>query len=136
MAAGWGSCKQPGGVCGYARTTPERAQETLDVTLHEIEHFADDLEASELERWQVRIQSGLIMEQESSASRASSLASDFYQLGRTMTTEELEAIIEGLTVQQVRDHWVARPANQYRLVTLGPEPLDFSPTAADTPNRC
>lgn len=132
VAASCHSFKQAAGVFGYAGTTPERAQETLDVTLHEIEHFADDLEASELERWQVRIQSGLIMEQESSASRASSIASDFYQLGRIITTEELESIIEGLTVEQVRDFWVARPANEYRLVTLGPEPLTFPQTTADT----
>ncbi|MEM1068231.1 MAG: pitrilysin family protein [Planctomycetota bacterium] len=125
VAASCHSLKKSAGVFGYAGTTPERAQETLDVTLHEIEHLPDDLESSELERWQVRIQSSLIMEQESSASRASSLASDFYQLGRTMTTEELEAIIEGLTVDQVRDYWVSRPANRYRLVTLGPEPLNL-----------
>lgn len=133
VAASCHSLKNAAGVFGYAGTTPERAQETLDVTIAEIEHFADELDASELERWQVRIQSSLIMEQESSASRASSLASDFYQLGRAMTTEELEAIIEGLTVDQIRDYWVARPANHYRLVTLGPEPLTVPKTAAITP---
>ena len=84
------SMKHCAGVFGYAGTTPERAQETLDVTLREIEHLCDDLDAGELERWQVRIQSLLIMEQESSASRASSLASDYYQIGRPMTTAELE----------------------------------------------
>ena len=85
------SLKRTGGVFCYAGTTPGRAQETLDVTLAEIEHLIDDLNPSELERWKVRIQSSLIMEQESSASRASSLASDHYQLGRAMPTEELEA---------------------------------------------
>jgi len=115
-----------GGVFGYAGTTPERAQETLDVTFHEIKHFVDDLEPSELDRWKVRIESGLIMEQESSRSRASSLASDFLQLGRVMTTEELESEIESLTLDNVRDYWNANPPQQFRIVTLGPEPL--SPT--------
>jgi predicted Zn-dependent peptidase len=124
------SLKNAAGVFGYAGTTPERAQETLDVTIREIENLAKDLDPSELERWQVRIQSSLIMEQESSASRASSLASDFYQLGRAMTTEELEAIIEALTVQQVRDDWLSRLPFRYRLVTLGPEPLTIPGAAA------
>ncbi len=119
------SMKHAGGVFGYAGTTPERAQETLDVTLGEIEHLIDTLEPSELERWQVRIQSSLIMEQESSASRASSLASDHYQIGRAMTTEELESIIESLTLDQIRDYWIANPAQRYRIVTLGPDPLSI-----------
>jgi len=115
-----------GGVFGYAGTTPERAQETLDVTFHEIKHFVDDLQSSELERWKVRIESSLIMEQESSRSRASSLSSDFLQLGRVMTTAELESEIESLTLNDVRDYWLANPPQQFRVVTLGPDPL--SPT--------
>ena len=119
------------GVFGYAGTTPARAQETLDVSLHEIEHLADDLCQDELERWQVRIQSSLIMEQESSASRASSLASDFYQIGRAMTTEELESLIESLTLDEIRDYWLAHVPERYRIVTLGPDPLSVpSPQAA------
>ncbi len=112
-----------GGVFGYAGTTPERAQETLDVTLHEVKHLIDDLEQSELDRWKVRIESGLIMEQESSRSRASSLASDFLQIGRVITTEELEVAIESLTLDQIRDYWTEHPPEKMRIVTLGPDEL-------------
>lgn len=117
------SLKNGGGVFGYAGTTPERAQETLDVTLHEIEHLLDDIDSSELERWKVRIESGLIMEQESSASRASSMASDYYQLGRPITTVELETLIESLKLDDIREYWSAKPPRDYRIVTLGPKPL-------------
>ncbi|QDT07213.1 Peptidase M16 inactive domain protein [Rubripirellula lacrimiformis] len=117
------SLKHCGGVFGYAGTTPERAQETLDVTLREIEHLVDDLESGELERWKVRIQSGLIMEQESSASRAASLASDWYQIEKVMTTEEIEDVIESLTLDDVRGYWCDHPPGDYRIVTLGPDPL-------------
>lgn len=123
VAASCHSMQRSAGVFGYAGTTPARAQETLDVCLHEIERLADDLCEDELQRWQVRIQSSLIMEQESSASRASSLASDFYQIGRAMTTEELESLIESLTLDQIRDYWLAHRPDQYRIVTLGPSPL-------------
>lgn len=117
------SMKHAGGVFGYAGTTPERAQETLDVSVREIEQLTEGLDQAELDRWKVRIESGLIMEQESSASRAASLASDFYQIGRAMTTEELEAKIESLTLDQVRDYWLAHRPQAYRIVTLGPETL-------------
>jgi predicted Zn-dependent peptidase len=126
------SLKNGGGVFGYAGTTPERAQETLDVTIHEIESLLDDLESSELERWKVRIESGLIMEQESSASRASSMASDFYQLGRPMTTAELETLIESLTLDDIRDYWSANPPKDYRIVTLGPNPLTIPESSEST----
>ena len=127
------SMKRGAGIFGYAGTTPERAQETLDVTLGEIEHLCDDLDPGELERWQIRIQSLLIMEQESSASRASSLASDYYQVGRPVPTSELEVAIESLTLDQVRDYWLSHPASRYRIVTLGPEPLS-PPTSIQQSN--
>ena len=106
----------------YAGTTPERAQQTLDVTLREISHLVDDLNEAELRRWQTRIQSLLIMEQESSAPRASSLASD-YQIGHPISTKELESAIEALTLDQVREYWKAHPPGDYRIVTLGPDRL-------------
>ncbi|MDE0865749.1 MAG: pitrilysin family protein [Rubripirellula sp.] len=126
------SLKNGGGVFGYAGTTPERAQETLDVTLHEIEHLIEDIELSELERWKVRIESGLIMEQESSASRTSSLASDFYQIGRPITTDELETTIESLTLDDVRHYWSANPPSDYRIVTLGPNALTIPNSSEST----
>ncbi len=123
VSASCHSLRHCGGVFGYAGTTPERAQETLDVTRREIEHMIDDLEEGELERWKVRIQSGLIMEQESSASRAGSIASDWYQIGRVMTTEEIESKIESLTLDDVRGYWTDHPPCDYRIVTLGPDRL-------------
>ena len=123
VAASCHSLPTVGGVFGYAGTTPQRAQETLDVTVGEIQQLADDLQPEELERWKVRIESSLIMEQESSASRASSLASDYYQLGRVMPTEELERSIEALSLEDVREYWRAHPPAGLRVVTLGPQPL-------------
>ena len=123
VAASCHSLKHAGGVFGYAGTTPERAQETLDVTLHEIENLTTDLQPGELDRWKVRIQSALIMEQESSASRASSLVSDQYQIGRPLTTDELESKIESLTLEDVRNYWDSHQPGDYRFVTLGPQAL-------------
>ncbi len=118
------SLRNAAGVFGYAGTVPGRAQETLDVTLHEIAHLTDDVRPDELQRWKVRIQSSLIMEQESSASRASSLAADYDQLGRVMTMEELESRIDGLTLDDVCGYWNAHRPSNYRIVTSGPDELN------------
>lgn len=112
-----------GGVFGYAGSTPDKIQETFDVTFGEIKNLTEDLADAELDRWKVRIESLLIMEQESSASRASSLASDRYQIGRAMPTEELSQLIESLTLDAVKDYWDENPPKDFRVVTLGPEPL-------------
>lgn len=112
-----------GSVFGYAGTTPPRAQETLDVTLHEIQHLADDVRTEELERWKTRIQSSLIMEQESAGSRAGSLAADQFQIGEVLPTERLEEMIESITLQQVVDYWREHAPQRFRVVTAGPESL-------------
>ena len=72
------------------------------------------------------------MEQESSASRASSMASDFYQLGRPMTTVELETLIESLQLDDIRNYWSANPPQDYRIVTLGPNPLTIPESPEST----
>jgi predicted Zn-dependent peptidase len=123
VMAGCHSLRTGGGVLGYAGTTVERAQETLDVTLREIEAIVEGVGEDELERQKVRVQSGLIMEQESSASRASSMASDWYHLQRIMLAEEIERRIDAITSDDIVAHWKAHPPGHYRIVTLGPEPL-------------
>ena len=112
-----------GAVFGYAGTTPARAQQTLDLTLHEVMHLVDGLEEAELDRWKVRIQSSLIMEQESAGSRAGSLASDLMQIGRVMPTEELEQIIESITLDQIKNYYQSNTPDSIRVTTIGPEPL-------------
>lgn len=122
------SLLERGAIIGYAGTTPERAQETLDVTLREIEGLVEGIEPAELERFKVRVQSALIMEQESSWSRVSSLISDWYHLGRVVTMREFEKRIEALTVDEILDYWRAHPPGRYRIVTLGKKKLKVRST--------
>ncbi len=74
-------------VC-YSGTAAERAQETLDVMLHELYRLPGTVEDEELQRLRARVKSGLIMQQESSASRAGSIAREWYHLGRVRTLDE------------------------------------------------
>ena len=117
------SLQTRGAILGYAGTTPERAQETLDVALREIETLKDGIEQAELDRLKVRVQSSVIMEQESSWSRVSSLISDWYHRGRVVTMRELEERVEALRVEDIVGYWKAHPPGGYRIVTLGQQPL-------------
>lgn len=123
VSASCHSLRGAGGVFGYAGTTVERAQETLDVTLNEIRELGTTVEADELDRFKVRIQSNLVMQQESSASRAATMANDWYFLGRTLEPEEIQNRIEAVTPEAIAKLWPTLRVNESRIVTLGPKPL-------------
>ena len=117
------SLRDQGRVLCYAGTTVERAQETLDVTLAELQRLKDGIGEDELQRCQARAKSSLIMQQESSSSRATSLARDWYFLGRVTTLDEVRQQIESLTVPRLMHHIAAHPPKDFTILTLGPAPL-------------
>ena len=74
----------------YAGTSTDRAQQTLDVVLDEIERLGQSgVALDELETMRAGLKSSLIMAQESSMSRSGSLASDWFFLGRVRPIEEI-----------------------------------------------
>lgn len=120
------SLRDQGKVLCYAGTTVERAQETLDVTLRELMRLGAGISPDELERCKARAKSSLIMQQESSSSRASSIARDWYHLGRVTTLDEVRDKIEALTVAALLAHIATHPAKDFTILTLGPEPLEVN----------
>lgn len=123
VSASCHSLKGTGGVFGYAGTTVERAQETLDVTLGEIRSLGSTVETDELDRFKVRIQSNLVMQQESSASRAAVMANDWYFLGRTLEPEEIQRRIDAVSPEGIASLWPKLRIDEASIVTLGPKPL-------------
>ena len=115
-------------VVGYAGTSTDRAQETLDVTLAEIARLADTgVEAEELETMRAGLKSSLIMQQESSMGRSNSLASDWYHLGRVRPLAEVSAALDALTPESVSDFAARQDVRDLTLLTLGPAPLRLPP---------
>ena len=110
-------------VLCYAGTTAERAQETLDVTHAELMRLAEGVTQEELGRLKARIKSALILQQESTASRAASLARDWRHLGRVRPLEELGSLIDAVTADTVNEYLRREPPRDFTVVTLGPEPL-------------
>lgn len=126
--ASYESHKDRAAVVGYAGTSTERAQETLDVTLSEISRLADTgVEAEELETMRAGLKSSLIMQQESSMGRSGSLASDWYHLGRVRPLAEVSASLDALTPEAVSDFAARQDVRDLTLLTLGPTPLKFPP---------
>jgi predicted Zn-dependent peptidase len=110
-------------VC-YAGTTNERAQETLDVTLGELKRLQDGIEREEVERVRAGLKSSLIMQEESTSSRAGSLASDWFYLGRVRSFDEIQSAIDALTPEAIVNHLRRCPPRDFTVVTLGPKALE------------
>jgi len=124
--ASYATFKDRGSVLAYAGTTTERAQETLDVTLRELKRLVEGVEVDEVERVKAGLKSSLIMAEESTTSRAGSLSSDWYYLGRVRTFDEIQAAIDGLTPTKIVEHLQRHPAQDFTIVTLGRNQLSIS----------
>jgi predicted Zn-dependent peptidase len=109
-------------IC-YAGSRNDRAQRTLDLLLRELRRLPEGVEADEVERVQAGLKSSLIMQQESTAARALSLASDWYYLGRVRSFDEIQAAIDGLTPDSIGAHLRRCPPRDFTIVTLGPQLL-------------
>jgi predicted Zn-dependent peptidase len=111
-------------VLCYAGTTAERAQETLDVTVRELQRLGQGIDEDELSRCKARAKSALIMQQESTVARSSSIARDWYHLDRVTTLAEVRDKIDALCVKDVLDYVHAHPAEDFTILTIGPQPLE------------
>jgi predicted Zn-dependent peptidase len=126
VGASYLTFKDRASVIGYAGTTNERAQETLDLMLEEIRRLPEGIEADEVQRVQVGLKTSLVMQQESTSARAGSLASDWYYLGRVRSLDEIQAAIDGLSPEAIVAHLRRCPPGDFTVVTLGPKPLTIN----------
>ncbi len=109
-------------LAARAATTPERADETLQVVAHEIRRLREGVEGDEFERASVQLRASLVMSGESSGARASRLAGDVLHLGRPRLLEEVDSALSGLTLEEVNAHLASSPEPSFTTLTLGPAP--------------
>ncbi len=121
--ASYQTFKEQACILCYAGTTNERAQETLEVTLQEIQRLLEGITDEEVERVRAGLKSALIMQEESTSARAGALASDWYFLGRIRSLAEIQAQVDGLTPRKIIAHLRRHPPRDFTIVTLGPKPL-------------
>ncbi len=123
VVARYHNIKGYAGMFVYAGTTPQRAQETLDVTVGELRRLSDGVGEDELARARTQLKSALIMQGESTSARADALAGDFYHLGRLRSLEEISAAIDAVTVDDVMEYVRKYPADNLTILTIGPDKL-------------
>jgi len=110
-------------ILAYAGSKSERAQETLDVMWAELQRLVQGIDAEELHRVKVGLKTSLVMQQESSRSRAGSLTGDWYYLGRIRNLDEIQAAVEQLTAESIVNYLQRHPLRDFTVVTLGPQEL-------------
>jgi predicted Zn-dependent peptidase len=121
VAARYHSLKEAAGLMCYAGTTPDKAQETLDVIIAEFRRLADGISEEELDRAKVGLKSSLILQSESSSSRSSVIGNDYYMLGRVRSLDEIKQNIEATTVDSILGFLRANPFEDFTIVTIGPK---------------
>jgi predicted Zn-dependent peptidase len=123
VSASPASLRGCGFTLAYAGTTPERSQETLDVLLGELVRVKDGVTEEEVERAKVGMLSSLVMQEESSRARASSIARDQFMLDRVRPMDEVTAAINAVTPGSIHKYFEANPPHDFSVVTLGPKEL-------------
>ena len=128
VGARYHTLKQFAGISCYAGTTPDKAQETLDVITAEFGRLCDGISEDEMQRAKVGLKSSLIMQRESSSARAGGIASDYYLLGRVRSLQEIKDKLEATTVDSVLSFLGNNRFGDYTIVTIGPK--EISPGGA------
>ena len=127
--ASFGADREYGRTVAYAGTTPERAQETLDVMMGELRRVGRGdgaVTQEELERARIGMKSRLVFSGESSGARASALAGDMRKLGRARTLEEMASRIDAIELDALNAYLGERDLGELTVATLGPRRLEFA----------
>lgn len=131
VSASYAPDKLFGRVVAYVGTTPERAQESLDVLASELRRIhgpgaGDLVQQDEFDRAMVGARARLVFSGESTAARAAALALDHYRLGRARSLDEIAGELARVTLPGVNAYLRRRQMGAVTVVTLGPRALKWS----------
>jgi predicted Zn-dependent peptidase len=121
--AGYTSLKESGSIMGYAGTSNDRAQATLDCFVAELFRLCDGVTASELDRAKTGVKANMIMQGESTSARCGAIAHDFFMRGRIRTLEEIKEKLDAVTVDQVNNYLNRHRPGPFTIVIVGPNAL-------------
>ena len=132
---GYGSDRDRGVVLAYAGTTAQRAQETYDVMTEQLCLLSRGIEPDEFQRAIVGMKSRLVMQGESTSSRAGAIAADQHNLGKPRSLDDLEAQVDAVTLELLNDYVRRRPPGAMTVVTIGPSALEVGAMTAEQEAR-
>ncbi len=113
-----------GGVICYVGTTSERAEESLQVLLEELQNLGEGVHNDELNRAKAQLKSGIVFLQESSAARAHALTQDWALLGRVRSMQEIKKAVDSLTTEEINSFLRENRPRDFTVVTVGPRPVE------------
>ncbi|MBZ0172571.1 MAG: AMP-binding protein, partial [Phycisphaerales bacterium] len=124
--ASYSASKETGTVTAYVGTTPERAQESLDVLCSEMDRINGDapITPDEFRRAVTGMKSRIVFSGESTGARASSLAADIHNLGRARSLAEITERVDTVTLDQLNEYAAKRSMGSMTIQTLGPDELN------------
>ena len=123
IGARYHGLKEAAGIACYAGTTPDNAQETLDVIIQQFDKLGDGISEEEIQRAKVGLESSLILSSESSSSRAGAIGSDYYMFGRVRGLDEIKNKIEATSVESVSGFLREKQFGDFTVVTIGPKQI-------------
>lgn len=126
VGASYQAGRDHGLVAMYAGTTPQRAQETLEVCAAEIRRLRQGVQQSEFQRAVNGLKSHLIMQGESTPARAAALATDHFRLGRARTLDDLAGAIDAITCDELNAYLARREFGNFTIVSIGSAALESS----------
>src|SRR5215212_8815734 len=121
--AGYSSLKGQGSIFGYAGTSNDRAQATLDCFISELHRLSDGVTQAELDRAKTGLKASTIMQGESTSARAGAIAHDYFMRGRIRTLDEIKTAIDSVTLDQVNTYLKKNQPGPFTIVTVGPKEL-------------
>ncbi len=121
IGARYHGLKDAAGIMCYAGTTPENGQETVDCVIGEFNRLSEGISEEEIQRAKVGLKSSLIMQSESSSSRAGGIASDYYMFGRVRSLDEIKSKVEATSVDSVLGFLRNNKFKDFTVVTIGPK---------------
>ncbi|NLF25836.1 MAG: insulinase family protein [Deltaproteobacteria bacterium] len=127
VSARHSATREFGTVNIYAGTTPDRAQETLDVLNAELRALHGTVTAEELTRAKVDLLAALVIGEESTSARASSNAGDWWVNRRVRRLDEIKTEIERVGAAEIDAYLERFPVEPFSLLTLGARELRFGP---------
>jgi predicted Zn-dependent peptidase len=123
IGARYHGMKEAAGILCYAGTTPETGQETLDVIIGEFNRLSEGISEEEIQRAKVGLKSALILQSESSSSRAGGIGGDYYMFGRVRSLDEIKSKVEETSVDSVLKFLRNNKFKDFTVVTIGPKEL-------------
>lgn len=121
--AAYGGSRDRGAMLSYAGTTPQRAQETLDVLRGELVRLSDGIEPDEFQRAIIGMKSRLVMQGESTSARARAIAADQYIYDRPRSLDEMAAEVDGVTLDALKRFVAEHRPKAMTIVTIGPDAM-------------